>query len=586
MSTMTLLRRIFLLVSGVFFALLAVTIVLMYLFFSDLLIRNAQDYLHLIVQQRQRLINTSLQRVDEVVVGLTNDRFIYEQVAVPVSKSYVDQAIVRQELNRYVVRSVYVPLRRSFRQVNYWFFVNDALPGSRLYASYSFPANRVLTMARARDMGFFDATVQSQGRVHWFIQPDKPTKVYAAVLVRSTLSVASIPDIGMLLLEFDVADLLVANQTGATAQSEYFLVDAQGEIVGVPGHTHNVDVVRQFLRQYANHAQSTAQNQTVAFASQLFSVFALDSGWLLVGVTPFTEITSQTHQVSAFVWPLLGVSLVAVLLLSYVIARSVARPIARLSYIMQQSSQQSDFDVPVPESAQTIEIALLYASYRAFVQRIKQLLHDVYLTGISVKQAEIRALQAQINPHFLYNTLDSISWVALDHGDEDVPRVVSSLSNILRYSINDSDRLVTLAAELAIVRDYLDIQNFCYQLNIQLEVEPALAEAGLLLPKLTLQPIIENAVVHGFLEQKQTTGVIQLRLWREGADAYCEIENPGYADVEAMNALLHDGSEPKKHGIRNVHLRLRMLFGSESGLHFYRTATNATVAVLTIRSGS
>jgi hypothetical protein len=128
---MTLLRRIFLLVSGVFFVLLAGTIVVMYLFFSDLLIRNAQDYLHLIVQQRQRMLNTSFQRVDEVVAGLTNDRFIYEQVAVPVSKSFVDQAISRQELNRYMVRSLYVPLRRYFRQVNYWFFVNDALPGSR-----------------------------------------------------------------------------------------------------------------------------------------------------------------------------------------------------------------------------------------------------------------------------------------------------------------------------------------------------------------------------------------------------------------------------------------------------------------------
>ncbi len=587
MSTMTLLRRIFLLVSGVFFVLLAGTIVVMYLFFSDLLIRNAQDYLHLIVQQRQRMLNTSFQRVDEVVAGLTNDRFIYEQVAVPVSKSFVDQAISRQELNRYMVRSLYVPLRRYFRQVNYWFFVNDALPGSRLYASYSFPANRVLTMALAREMAFFAETVRAQGRVRWFMQPETPTKVYAAVLVRSTLSVASIADIGIVLLEFDVADLLAVNQPGVTAQSEYFLVDVQGGggIYGPQGSPEHVETVRRFLQVHTWVTDRNALNQTVAFESQLFSVFALDSGWLLVGVTPFTEITSQTHQVSAFVWPLLFVSLLAVVLLSYVIARSVARPIAQLSYIMQQSSQQSDLDVPLLDQPQTIEIALLYASYRAFVQRIKQLLHDVYLTGISVKQAEIRALQAQINPHFLYNTLDSISWVALDHGDTDVPRVVSSLSNILRYSINDSERLVTLAAELDIVRDYLDIQNFCYQLDIQLVLADGVADATFLLPKLTLQPIIENAVVHGFVEQKQTNGVIHLRVFRDAQGVCCEIENPGDADVVAMNALLHDGSEPKKHGIRNVHRRLRMLFGPGSGLHFYRTSANATVAVLTIHEG-
>lgn len=585
MSTMTLLRRIFLLVSGVFFVLLAGTIVVMYLFFSDLLIRNAQDYLHLIVQQRQRMLNTSFQRVDEVVAGLTNDRFIYEQVAVPVSKSFVDQAISRQELNRYMVRSLYVPLRRYFRQVNYWFFVNDALPGSRLYESYTFPANRVLPMNVARDMAFFAETVRAQGRVHWFMQPTTPTKVYAAVLVRSTLSVASIADIGVVLLEFDIADFTTANQPGVTAQSEYFLVDAQGVVYGRRDAPAYTETVRRFLQVHTAATERSDLNQTVAFESQLFSVFALDSGWLLVGVTPFTEITSQTHQVSAFVWPLLFVSLLAVVLLSYVIARSVAKPIAQLSYIMQQSSQQSDFDAPSLEQPKTIEIALLYASYRVFVQRIKQLLHDVYLTGISVKQAEIRALQAQINPHFLYNTLDSISWVALDHGDSDVPRVVSSLSNILRYSINDSDRLVTLAAELDIVRDYLDIQNFCYQLDIQLILADGVTEAAFLLPKLTLQPIIENAVVHGFVEQKQTTGVIKLRVFRDAQYVRCEIENPGDADVVAMNALLHDGSEPQKHGIRNVHRRLRMLFGPDSGLHFYRTTANATVAVLTIHEG-
>jgi len=101
-------------------------------------------------------------------------------------------------------------------------------------------------------------------------------------------------------------------------------------------------------------------------------------------------------------------------------------------------------------------------------------------------------------------------------------------------------------------------------------------------PKLTLQPIVENALIHGFLEQKQKTGVIDIRLLQSDQQIRCEIENPGSADIVAMNVLLQESTEPKKHGIRNVHNRLRMLFGNVSGLHFLTSITGATVAVLVI----
>jgi two-component system sensor histidine kinase YesM len=583
MKRNTLLRRVFLLVSGLFFGLLTITIVILSVFFSNLLIGNAEDYLRLIMQQNQRIVNTALARVDEVVVGLNNDAFIYEQVAAPL-RSNVDHAISRQEISRYLTRSVYVPLRRSFRQVNYWLFLNDAYPHSALYTTYSFPANRVLTMAQARQMPFYATTQQAQGQVRWFMQADTPQKIYAAVLIRGTFSAVTIPDIGILLLEFDVADVLGTAQRAGSDQSVYYMVNPQGEMFAVqqgtaPAAIAQLDVV---LRTRGLLANRTMAYQTSRTDTDLYSVLLLDSGWWLVGVTPIAAITTQVYRLSEFVIPLLVVSIVAVLLVSYMIARSVVQPIAQLATTMQQTTQQSDLDLVMPLRPQTIEIAHLYDAYHAFVVRIKQLLRDVYLTGISVKQAEIRALQAQINPHFLYNTLDSISWVALDHGDADVPRVVSSLSNILRYSINDSDKLVPFSEELRIVRDYLAIQNFCYQLDIQLHVATDGGDEAACWPKLTLQPIIENALIHGVLEQKQKTGVIAIRLYRTSTQLRCEIENPGTADVVAMNALLCDVSEPQKHGIRNVHNRLRMLFGNESGLHFFTTPAGATVAVLVI----
>jgi two-component system sensor histidine kinase YesM len=287
--------------------------------------------------------------------------------------------------------------------------------------------------------------------------------------------------------------------------------------------------------------------------------------------------------VSDSLLPITILSLAAVLLLSYGIARSTSKPITDLSEVMRKSTEMANLDIRLPEHRQTVEIAALYDSYAALIERIKSLLKEVFEQGVSVKQAEIRALQAQINPHFLYNTLDSINWAALDLGDVEIPAVVSSLSNILRYSIKEPDKLATLGEELDIVKHYLDIQRFCYSLDIQLILEGAQAGYDIQIPKLTLQPIVENAIIHGFLENGKKSGAIFIRTCEENGAVICEIENEGEADIEKMNAIIHNGRETPRHGIRNVHYRLQMLFGEPSGLRFYQNNSGALVVVLTIR---
>jgi two-component system sensor histidine kinase YesM len=205
------------------------------------------------------------------------------------------------------------------------------------------------------------------------------------------------------------------------------------------------------------------------------------------------------------------------------------------------------------------------------MDRIKDLLKEVYERGINVKSAEIKALQAQINPHFLYNTLDSICWVAHDIGNIEIPEVISSLSDILRYSLNNSDKLATIAEELDITRKYLDIQRFCYSLDISLIEDISNISYEYKLPKITLQPIIENAIKHGTLQQGKNSDVITIHAFHRSDKVVIQVEDDNEADIALMYSIINDKTETQKHGIKNIHSRFNMMFGSEYGLNFIKS---------------
>jgi two-component system, sensor histidine kinase YesM len=552
-----------------------------------LLVSNTEDYLHLIMQQNQSIIVSSLGRVDEVTASLASDRFIYDAITQPLSGSFADQSVFRQELNRYLIRSVYVPLRGNYDTVGYWFFINESFPISTIYQDYSFPANKVLNGRLVTAMPFYSITKEQAGKVYWFFQEGRPAKIYAACLIRSSYNALNIPDLGILLLEFDVADLFGnIKQSTLSSNSVYYLVDPAGEVHAVVANEDESATGRlaAFLASKGLlQANLSSGDYSFRENNQLYNVLSLKRGWLLVGVTPFSDITRQTRQVGEFLIPVIVISLLAVFLLSYMIARSVSKPISTLSQIMRQSAADTNLDIAIPEHRETVEIATLYASYNALIERIKLLLKEVFEKGVSVKQAEIRALQAQINPHFLYNTLDSISWAALDLGDSEIPAVVSSLSNILRYSIKEPDKFATIEEELKITQDYVEIQNFCYSLDIHLLIEGEPVYPQQLLPKLTFQPIVENAILHGFLENNQKSGTIIFRTIDEGDCLRFEIENPGEADIARIEEIIYGSKEIQKHGLRNVHTRLQMLFGAGSGLSVSKKETGGLVVTLTVK---
>lgn len=192
---------------------------------------------------------------------------------------------------------------------------------------------------------------------------------------------------------------------------------------------------------------------------------------------------------------------------------------------------------------------------------------------LSVKEAELKALQAQINPHFLYNTLDSIQWLAVLHGAEDVRKAIQCLGQLLRHSLDRKSVIVNVAKELDQIRSYLFIQKmrFGEKLSYRINMEPGVLEFEL--PKLVLQPIVENAVVHG-IQPKEGNGNVCIEGWLHAPDqAIIEISDDGVGIAEAalenLNASLgkeYERGEVQHLGLANVHKRLQFFFGENFGL--------------------
>lgn len=248
-----------------------------------------------------------------------------------------------------------------------------------------------------------------------------------------------------------------------------------------------------------------------------------------------------------------------------VLSRLITVPLARLSNGMKRV-QREDFQVRLPND-RADEIGELTDSFNFMVDRIRTLVNRVYQEQLAQKNAELETLQAQINPHFLYNTLDSINWMLIDRGEMDVSAIVVALGKLMQYSMDTSVRLVPLREEYRNARDFLLIQKNRLedQLDYSLEIEAELYEFPI--PKLILQPLIENAIKHGIVRAARP-GRVSVRAARQERHVRITVEDTGAGmdpeTLESCRRRLEDGAEGQGSiGLRNVARRLQLHFDGQ-----------------------
>ena len=291
-----------------------------------------------------------------------------------------------------------------------------------------------------------------------------------------------------------------------------------------------------------------------------------------------------SRQITVEILLVLLLSTVLILLLarySVHLSRSVARPVVDLSR-RAEDVIGGDLTAREPVRSETYEIRTLSEGMEQMIAQLNAQIQEITQKQASLRKAELALLQAQINPHFLYNTMDTIIWLIEADRHQAAVEMVSNLSSFFRHSLSRGEDVITLGEEEEHVRSYLQIQQARYQdiLDYSIEIDPALRETRL--PKLTLQPLVENALYHG-IKLKRGKGCIHVSGQGQGPDVLLQITDDGAGmtevRLEELRRAIQNG-ERVGFGLVTVHERLRLLFGPPYGLTLAsREGQGATVTV-------
>ncbi|WP_127530172.1 cache domain-containing sensor histidine kinase [Paenibacillus kobensis] len=323
----------------------------------------------------------------------------------------------------------------------------------------------------------------------------------------------------------------------------------------------------------------------------IFAAPFQSTGWSLVGYVPLQEIMEQAHSIRQLIIVAVALSIIFAITLHYFTTNRLTRPIHVLKKHMQLAA--SGYLEAKVTLRGTDEIADLGNSFNIMLGKIKLLLEQSIREQQEIKKSEFRALQAQINPHFLYNTLDSIMWMAEAGKKEQVIQLVVALSKLFRISLSKGMDFIPIDRELEHLNSYLTIQQIRYRdiLEYELHIEDTIKPYSIL--KMTLQPIVENALYHG-LKQKRTKGLIRIRGYADHQAICFEIEDNGIGMPEdRLKQLRHDLTEPHLpqaassavsggFGLHNVYRRIQLYYGQPYGVHIESTEQAGTKVTIRI----
>ena len=302
-------------------------------------------------------------------------------------------------------------------------------------------------------------------------------------------------------------------------------------------------------------------------------------GWTLASLLPMELVTGSGRSIGLFtVFLVLTFTLLAVAL-SFLLSRRITSRVRALSDSMKRI-ELGIYDNYVDVSGND-EIAQLQHRFNKMLSVIRSLIEEVYKITISKQEAELKVLGGQINSHFLYNTLDTIKWMAFKRQAHDIVRVVDALSRFFRFGLNRGREVITVQDELNHVQTYVDIQNVRFKNNIRLKLDIDSAMLGCDMIKLVLQPLIENSIVHGIQRKDSKSGTIIVRGIREHGQLKFRVIDDGVGMTRETAAALLT-REGQSYGLKNVNQRIRLYYGDDYGLSIWSRPGIGTCVEVTL----
>lgn len=308
-------------------------------------------------------------------------------------------------------------------------------------------------------------------------------------------------------------------------------------------------------------------------------------GWFIVTVIPEKPLIQQGNLVVRRIVILVISIMIIAIALGIIMARSITGRISKV--VHQMSVAKNGPPTPMPEPASTDEVGELISTYNYMAKEMQDLILQEQRTAENLRIAEFNALQAQINPHFLYNTMDMINWMSKDGRNQEVSEVVQRLSRFYKLTLSRKNTINSIADELEHVQIYVDLMNMRHGNAIDFVIDMPDELTNFTIPKLTLQPIVENAILHGILEKPTKSGTIIITGWEEADDIIIIVSDDGVGiPADKMGAILSEHPIGPTKGsnvaISNIHHRLQLLCGPAYGLTYSSVEGSGTEVTIRI----
>ena len=540
---------------------------------------NAVVYTRTIVRQTNQNIDSYIDYMDNIATMVSGSRdtqtFLYNKDEETLQVSECRQRLVEQF--RTILKS-----RNDIRNIG--LIQKD---GNRLFNNGGQQKNAYLdldTQAWYKNAITSNRSVLTSSHVQHVIRGERPWVITVSRGVRNFTGSGNREGVVFIDLNYSaISELCDQNSIGS--KGYVFLLDQDGNVVYHPQQqqlynelqTENIDLVMNTDREtLMDGSGDNARIYTISRSEK--------TGWTVVGCTNVAELLKDSKKARSIYVLVAAILVVVALVLSNFIARNITRPLQQLRDSMARV-QEGDFGAAEVEVTSRNEVGSLTRSFNVMTSRIQELMKQNIYEQQQKRKSELKALQSQINPHFLYNTLDSIIWMAEGKKNEEVVVMTASLARLLRQSISNEEEQVPIGQEVEYARSYLTIQKMRYKDKLEFQIQVDAQIMGVPIIKLVLQPLIENAIYHG-LKYKEGKGLLIVRGYREGENAVLQIKDNGAGmDEQTLSHIFEKHKVNYRSngvGVYNVQKRLQLYYGMDYGITYSSKQGEGTTASIVI----
>ncbi|CAM4428784.1 two-component system sensor histidine kinase YesM [Paenibacillus endophyticus] len=361
----------------------------------------------------------------------------------------------------------------------------------------------------------------------------------------------------------------VYEDIGSIKEGSYYIADTAGRIVSSKQEEEVLQPITEpSLLEWVQKSAVGAKVQSSRDGDMLLISSDMQGlGWKLISQVPYDLLTEDTRKITKLILLIGLVCFVIALFVARLLSNVISKPIVHLSRHMKKV-KEGNLDQQIEVNSGD-EIGLLASGFNTMMGRVKDLLANISAEQKKKREYELALMQAQIKPHFLYNTLDVIYTLSEMGRARDVQRTTKALADFYRVALSQGKDQIRLEEELRSVKDYLSIQRIRYSdvFNYEMDVEPGVL--GSMIPKLTIQPLVENAIYHG-LKNKATFGLLTITARREEQKVVLTVKDDGAGMTEErlhdLRASMSGAQQQVGYGLSSVHERILLYFGEPYGI--------------------